>query len=94
MRIFARQGKSQKTFPQIDGLSTQSADSPQLVAFLAEVASLYKRAEYRNSGCRSELAELIQYAVSCARNTGNDKEAEKITAALGCPKTPFLGQIL
>jgi hypothetical protein len=51
------------------------------VAFLAEVASLHKRAEYRDSGCRSELAELIQYAVSCARNTGSDKEAEKITAA-------------
>jgi hypothetical protein len=81
MNIFARKGYSQKMSPQICGLSTQCKDSPQLVTFLSEVASLRKRAEYRNPGCRNELTELLQNAVNCARNTSSVHEAEKITAA-------------
>jgi hypothetical protein len=81
MNIFKPKTKSQKTHLEIDGLSTQSQDSPQLVAFLAEVASLHKRAEYRNSGSLNEIVELLQYAVNCARNTASDEETERIAAA-------------
>jgi hypothetical protein len=72
---------SDQTSPCFFDCHSQCRESPQVVAFFAEVEALHARTAYRNPGCRSEVTLLLQGAVKAAQSTCGAEEVEKIATA-------------
>jgi hypothetical protein len=84
-RIFGfrpwRKRRAQRTPPPNLNMNPTCAESPELMAFLAEAESLGKRLELRNPWTRAEITVLLQGAINAARTTYRADGVDNIATA-------------